>query len=98
MQRQVNQRGKKNHQDTIRDMIAARYHKGHDSSIITRAFFNLQRNVPNGYIAVGLLLFVQEQIKGIIIMVLLGTPNPPVSYDLWKHMSTQALSCWFHVL
>jgi len=28
------------------------YHKGHDISIITRAFFNFQREVPSGYIAV----------------------------------------------
>ncbi len=43
------------------------YHKGHDIGIITRAFFNLQRKVPSGYIVVGYLLFLLEQIKGIII-------------------------------
>jgi hypothetical protein len=39
---------------------------GHDGSIITCDFFNPRGNVPNGYIAVGWLLFLQEQIKVII--------------------------------
>ena len=29
------------------------YYEGYDSSIILRAFFNLQREVPGGYIAGG---------------------------------------------
>jgi hypothetical protein len=33
-----------------------------------------------------------------LVMVLLGTPNPPSSCDSCKRMSTQARSCWFHVL
>ena len=35
--------------------------------IITCAFFNPRGNVPDGYIAVGWLLFVQEQIKVIVV-------------------------------
>jgi len=33
-----------------------------------------------------------------LVMVLLGMPNPPSSYDSCKRMSTQARSCWFNVL
>ncbi len=33
-----------------------------------------------------------------LVMVLLGMPNPPSSCDSCKRMSTQARSCWFHVL
>jgi hypothetical protein len=33
-----------------------------------------------------------------LVMVLLGTPNPPSPCDSCKRMSTQARSCWFHVL
>jgi len=40
---------------------------GHDGNIITRVFFYLSREYANGRIAVGCLLFLQEQIKGIII-------------------------------
>ena len=58
MRHQDNQRGEKKHHDPIRDMIAA-------SSYML--FFNLNREVPNGYIAFGSLLFLQEQIKDIII-------------------------------
>ena len=32
-----------------------------------RSLFTLIREYPNGYVAVGYLLFLQEQIKGIII-------------------------------
>jgi hypothetical protein len=32
------------------------------------------------------------------VMVLLETQNPPSSCDSWSRMSTQARSCWFHVL
>jgi hypothetical protein len=45
------------------------WHKGHDGKIITRVFFYLSREYPNGYMAVGYLLFLQEQIKGIIINI-----------------------------
>jgi len=38
-----------------------------DGSTITCALFNPRGNVPKGYIAVGWLLFLQEQIKVIII-------------------------------
>jgi len=46
---------------------SSQYHKGHDGSISTCAFFNPRWKVPNGYIAVAWLLFLQEQIKFIII-------------------------------
>ena len=39
-------------------------HKGHDDSIITRVFFLSLAGVPNGYMAVGYLLFLQEQGSG----------------------------------
>ena len=32
------------------------------------------------------------------VMPLLGTPNPPSSWDSCKHISTQAQSRWFNVL
>jgi hypothetical protein len=35
-----------------------------------RAFFNPRWNVPNGYITVGWLLFLHDQIKVIIIKIL----------------------------
>jgi len=44
VQHQVNKRGQKE---------LSWYHKGHDISIITRAFFNIQQEVPSGYIAGG---------------------------------------------
>ena len=49
---------------------SSQYHKGHDGSIITCAFFNPRWRVPNGYIAFGWLLVLQEQIKDIIIIII----------------------------
>ncbi len=46
---------------------SSQYYKGHDGSISTCAFFNPRWKVPNVYIAVAWLLFLQEQIKFIII-------------------------------
>jgi hypothetical protein len=49
------------------------YHKRHDSSIFTRAFFIHQREVPSAYhhwvYSGRKLLFLQEQIKHIIIII-----------------------------
>ena len=60
VQHQVNLRGKKKLHDAIRDMMATS----------SRVFFLLSlAGVPNGYMAVGYLLFLQEQIKGIIILL-----------------------------
>ncbi len=33
-----------------------------------------------------------------LVMTLLGTPNPPSPWDSYDRMSTQARSCWLHVL
>ena len=35
----------------------------------TKKFFYLSRGCPNGYMAVGYLLFLQAQIRGIIIII-----------------------------
>jgi hypothetical protein len=62
VQHQVNLKGKgaAEHQDTIRNMKAA-------SSHVLSAFY-CSRVYPNGYMAVGYFLFLQEQIKDIIIV------------------------------
>ena len=39
------------------------YHKGHDGKIITRVFFYLSREYPNGYMVVGNFLFLQARIN-----------------------------------
>ena len=59
MQHQVNLRGTKKHHDTIRDMMATSSH----------VIFLSVAGIPNGYMAVGYLLFLQEQIKDIINFV-----------------------------
>ena len=56
VQDQVNIIVTKKHHDTIRDMMATSSH----------VFCSISRGRPNGYMAVGYLLFLQEQRKNII--------------------------------